>query len=43
VGQNQLKSYQFVAEHFNASNPAGVKFEIISIDNKLSPPRASTR
>lgn len=37
VGQNQLKSYQFVAEKVNASNPAGVKFEIISIDNKLSP------
>ncbi len=37
VGQNQLKSYQFVAEKLNASNPAGVKFEIISIDNKLSP------
>ncbi len=37
VGQNQLKSYQFVAEKLNASNPAGVKFEIVSIDNKLSP------
>ncbi|MFN3885437.1 MAG: branched-chain amino acid ABC transporter substrate-binding protein [Aquabacterium sp.] len=37
VGQNQLKSFQFVAEKINASNPAGVKFEIISIDNKLSP------
>jgi len=37
VGQNQLKSYQFVAERLNASNPAGVKFEIVSIDNKLSP------
>jgi branched-chain amino acid transport system substrate-binding protein len=37
VGQNQLKSFQFVAEKVNASNPAGVKFEIISIDNKLSP------
>jgi branched-chain amino acid transport system substrate-binding protein len=37
IGQNQLKSYQFVAEKLNASNPAGVKFEIISIDNKLSP------
>ena len=25
VGQNQLKSWQFVAEHFNgAKNPAGV-------------------
>jgi branched-chain amino acid transport system substrate-binding protein len=37
VGQNQLKSYQFMAEHFNKSNPAGVKFEIVPIDNKLSP------
>ena len=37
VGQNQLKSFQFVAEKLNASNPAGVKFEIVSIDNKLSP------
>ena len=40
VGQNQLKSFQFFAEKFNntpAINPAGVKFEIIGIDNKLSP------
>nr|WP_295077812.1 branched-chain amino acid ABC transporter substrate-binding protein [uncultured Roseateles sp.] len=37
VGQNQAKSFQFFAEKFNASNPAGVKFEIVSIDNKLSP------
>ncbi len=37
VGQNQVKSFQFVAEKLNASNPAGVKFEIIPIDNKLSP------
>jgi branched-chain amino acid transport system substrate-binding protein len=37
VGQNQLKSYQFMAEHFNKSNAAGVKFEIVPIDNKLSP------
>ncbi len=37
VGQNQLKSYQFMAEVFNKSNPAGVKFEIVPIDNKLSP------
>ena len=28
VGQNQLKSWQFVAERFSgAKNPAGVKFE----------------
>lgn len=37
VGSNQLKSFQFFAEKFNQSNPAGVKFEIISFDNKLSP------
>ncbi len=37
VGNNQLKTWQFFAEKFNASNPAGVKFEIIGIDNKLSP------
>src|SRR6185369_14122262 len=27
VGNNQLKSWQFFAEKFSASNPAGVKFE----------------
>jgi len=37
VGQNQLKSFQFLAEYFNRKNPAGVTFEIIGIDNKLSP------
>ena len=37
VGTNQLKSFQFIAEEFNKKNPAGVKFEIIGIDNKLSP------
>jgi branched-chain amino acid transport system substrate-binding protein len=37
VGTNQLKSLQFLAEKFNASNPAGVKFEVHGIDNKLSP------
>lgn len=37
VGQNQLKSFQFLAEHFSKSNPAGVKFEVVGIDNKLSP------
>jgi branched-chain amino acid transport system substrate-binding protein len=37
VGQNQVKTFQFLAEYFNKSNPAGVKFEIIPIDNKLSP------
>ena len=37
VGNNQLKSWQFFNEKFNATNPAGVKFEIIGVDNKLSP------
>ncbi len=37
TGQNQLRSFQFMAERFNKSNPAGVKFEIVSFDNKLSP------
>jgi branched-chain amino acid transport system substrate-binding protein len=38
VGVNQLKSYQFFAEKFSgAGNPAGVKFEVTGIDNKLSP------
>ena len=37
VGSNQLKSFQFFAEKFSTNNPAGVKFEVIGIDNKLSP------
>ena len=37
VGQNQVKTFQFLAEKFNKSNPAGVKFEIVTFDNKLSP------
>jgi branched-chain amino acid transport system substrate-binding protein len=37
VGTNQVKTQQFLAERFSASNPAGVKFEIIPVDNKLSP------
>jgi branched-chain amino acid transport system substrate-binding protein len=38
VGQNQLKSYQFFADKFSGKgNPAGVKFEVTGIDNKLSP------
>ena len=37
VGTNQLKSWQFMAEEFNKKNAAGVKYEIIGIDNKLSP------
>ena len=38
VGISQIKGYQFFAEKFSgAGNPAGVKFEITAIDNKLSP------
>jgi branched-chain amino acid transport system substrate-binding protein len=37
VGSNQLKSFQFFAEKFSKTNPAGVKFEVIGLDNKLSP------
>ncbi|MHB8947635.1 MAG: branched-chain amino acid ABC transporter substrate-binding protein [Rhodoferax sp.] len=38
VGQNQLKSWQFVAERLSgAKNPAGVKFEVMGFDNKGSP------
>ena len=37
VGQNQIKSFQFVAEQVNKANAAGVKFEMVPIDNKLSP------
>ena len=37
IGQNQLKSWQFTAEHFNKKNPAGVKFEFVGFDNKGSP------
>jgi branched-chain amino acid transport system substrate-binding protein len=38
VGVSQKKGYEFFAEKFNgAGNPAGVKFDISFIDNKLSP------
>jgi branched-chain amino acid transport system substrate-binding protein len=41
VGQNQLKSFQFVADSMNgAKNPAGVKFEIVGMDSKGSPQEA---
>src|SRR5207253_3614857 len=29
VGQNQLKSWQFIAERLSGKNPAGVKFEVV--------------
>lgn len=37
LGTNQMKSWQYLAEEFSKNNAAGVKFEIIPIDNKLSP------
>ena len=37
VGNNQLNSWKYMVEKFNADNPAGVKFEVQGIDNKLSP------
>ena len=38
VGVSQFKGYQFFAEKFSGKgNPAGVKFEVSAIDNKLSP------
>ena len=47
VGVSQLKGYQFFAEKFSGApmpgnpdhpgNPAGVKFEVTGMDNKLSP------
>ena len=37
IGSNELKTYQFLAGKYSASNPAGVRFEIVPIDNKLSP------
>ncbi len=42
VGQNQLKSWQFIAEQFNLKNAAGVKFEFVSFDNKGSPQESLT-
>lgn len=40
VGSNQLKSYQCITDYFNnrpGIHPAGVKFEVVGMDNKLSP------
>jgi branched-chain amino acid transport system substrate-binding protein len=37
LGTNQMKSWQYLADEFSKNNAAGVKFEIIPIDNKLSP------
>jgi branched-chain amino acid transport system substrate-binding protein len=37
LGLNQMRSWQYFAEKFSAGNPAGVKFELVAFDNKLSP------
>ena len=37
LGTNQMRSWQYMAEEFSKNNPAGVKFEIVAFDNKLSP------
>ena len=37
LGINQMHSWQFFADEFSKNNPAGVKFEIVPFDNKLSP------
>jgi branched-chain amino acid transport system substrate-binding protein len=42
VGQNALTSYQYTAEYFNRKNAAGVKFELLPFDNKLSPAETLT-
>ena len=40
VGQNQLRTWQLVGQHFSNKNPAGVKFEIVGMDSKSSPQEA---
>lgn len=44
VGQNQLKSFQFLAEKLNQKQAAGpgVTFEIVAFDNKASPQESLT-
>ncbi len=42
VGNNQLNSWKYMAEEINKKNPAGVKFEVIGFDNKLSPAESLT-
>jgi branched-chain amino acid transport system substrate-binding protein len=37
VGANQLKTFQFAVDKANRGNPAGVRFELVTFDNKLSP------
>jgi branched-chain amino acid transport system substrate-binding protein len=41
VGQNQLKSWQFITDRYNgAKNAAGVKLEVVGMDSKGSPQEA---
>jgi len=43
VGQNQLRSWQYIADLANQKNWAGgPKFEIVGYDNKLSPQESLT-
>jgi branched-chain amino acid transport system substrate-binding protein len=42
VGNNQLNTWKFMADEFNKKNAAGVKFEVIGFDNKLSPAESLT-
>ena len=45
VGQNQLKSFQFIVEKLNQKQVAGpgVSFEIVPFDNKASPQESLTQ
>ena len=44
VGQNQFKSFQFIAEKFNQKKAAGDNtFEIVGFDNKASPQESLTQ
>lgn len=43
VGTNQLRTFQFFAEKMSGNNnPAGVRFEVVGFDNKLSPAESLT-
>ncbi len=42
IGQNSLRTFQYMAEKIGANNPAGVKFEIVPFDNKLNPQESLT-
>jgi branched-chain amino acid transport system substrate-binding protein len=39
VGQNQIKSYQYMAEQFSKSNSAGVKFEMVLVRQQAQSPQ----